>query len=105
MTTVSIQTIVKAPGDKFTITFDYTKLLEAGEKITSPATVTVVPFFGVDESPQNVLDGSAQIPVDGLGVLQKVKGGLAGFLYRLACTANTDAGNTFVVYCMLEVDG
>ena len=70
--------------------------------ITS-ATVTVQLLAGTDSTPEDLLDGAAQI--SGTSVYQRVKAGVSGCTYKLRCTAaNSGAGNeTYVLTASLGV--
>lgn len=102
MNTISIQIIEKAAPETFVITFDYTKLLDVGQHVLT-ATVTSELFFGVDASPEALLDGAAQVAAGGQGVLIRVKDGVPGCLYRLQCVADTDADDSLVMYGLVEL--
>ena len=77
--------------------FDFISALAVDEAISS-ATVAVSVWSGLDPAPAALLSGSAS--VNGTGVEQLVTGGYVGTIYKLVCTATTDAGQaaTLVTY-------
>jgi hypothetical protein len=54
------------------------------------AALSVVDTTGVDALPAAILSGSPTVV--GTKVLQKIVGGLAGSLYRIACAADANDG-------------
>ena len=80
----------KDPAEEFAVKFDFSSELSA---ITS-ATVTVITQRGTDETPEDVLDGVAQ--VDGTTVLQRIKGGTHKCTYKFRCEA-TDGTEVWVI--------
>ena len=86
----------KDPAEKFAVSFDFSAEMTT---ITS-ATITVQTLRGTDVSPQDVLDGAAQI--SGTTVLQRVKDGTHKATYKLRCEA-TDGTETWVITQALPV--
>jgi hypothetical protein len=80
--------------------FDFTRLLEAGETITSAAFAATV-VAGTDPTPGAIVVGSADVA--GPVCRQRLAGGLAGVLYRVTTTVSTSAGNTLQGIALLQV--
>ena len=81
----------KDPDEKELFTFNFTKVLQSGETI-STAQVFASVKRGSDASPQLIVSGSAII--SGARVAQLIINGVLGVTYRLVCRITTSLGQT-----------
>lgn len=89
---------LKDPGETVTLRFDLSGVTDA------PSNVEVVVSHAAgdaDANPSAILDGDPQI--DGVGVLQRVKGGVLGATYLLRCWTDAPGGQRVVVSGLLPV--
>lgn len=82
----------KDPAERITFTFDFSDLATA---ISSPIVSCMVIAGRLDTGAEAMLEGSPQI--DGLKVLQRVIGGVAGNTYKLRCQIDDADGERWVV--------
>lgn len=90
----------KGPTEYRRQTFDFISQLRPAETISSAGVACTV-WTGVDSSPQSMVSGSASI--SGTEVNQLIIGGVAGNIYKLACTAVTSLGQRLVLTGYLPV--
>lgn len=81
----------KTAAEKFDAIFDF--VLAVGETLDSATTVSTL-YSGSDASPGDLVSGAVSISSG--EVTQLIIGGVAGNVYRLTCTAVTDAPQTLV---------
>lgn len=91
---------VKAPGERFWIEFNFSADLGKSESIVG-AELALAVHTGVDPQPELLLVG--ELVIIGNRVLQMLQGGLDGVVYRLACTAATNADQILIRSCSLAV--
>jgi hypothetical protein len=91
-----VQRVSKAPTDSFPLAFSFTDwaLLTDDNRLAS-AVVTA--------SPTGLTVGLATVDADAKEAQATVSGGADGTVYRLACVATTDAGDTLTGYIDLLV--
>lgn len=81
----------KLAAEKLVLAFEFGAELDAGESLSGTPTVAVTVIYGVDASPEAILNGSPAIV--GSDVLLPVKAGVAGVDYRILVTSETTNPN------------
>lgn len=79
----------KDPSENVVVTFDFSPALVDGEMIDAIVSVTVEVSAGEDASPEDILNGTALVTIDGLAVQQPVTGGLDGVNYSIKALCDT----------------
>ena len=82
------------------LTFDYSKLLAAGETIDS-AEWTVSVIAGVDANPSAMLSGA--IAINGSNVSHKILGGIEGVSYQMRAKATTSLVQILILVADIDV--
>lgn len=90
----------KLVAETITVSFDFLSRLAIGETITTAITNATV-FSGVDATPSGLISGSSTIVVS--AVNQKLTGGLAGVVYKVACSIRTSSGNILIEEALVAV--
>ena len=86
----------KDPAEKYAVEFNFSAVLSS----VTGATVTADVVGGTDATPSAIIDGDPQ--VTGAKVYQRIKGGVAGCIYKLRCEA-TDGTSIYAVTDTLPV--
>ena len=74
---------------------DFTpQLAKTGDTFTGTPSVTATVIVGQDPTPRDILSGSPTLSANGMQILQRVSGGVAGVAYLLSFKASTTQGNT-----------
>lgn len=93
----------KQVADSIVVNFPFQNQMQFGEVVTG-AVVTIVPWSGDDPNPTTMLVGTPDHTTGlGLYVLQGVKNGISGVIYRLVCTVTTSLSNAFTCDAQLAV--
>jgi hypothetical protein len=82
------------------ILFDASSMMQAGEVVTA-AGVVATNFSGSDPSPGSIIMGVATVATNVIS--QQVTGGVAGNIYLLRVTINTNQSNTYLMLAKLAV--
>jgi hypothetical protein len=90
----------KDPRESIIVSMDFTKLLSAGESITSASTTSAA-VISSDPNAGDMITGPTT--VTGNISSQRIEGGLSGVTYLLSAIAVTDQGNTIVLSGQLLV--
>lgn len=99
-------------GVRIPLSFDFTAYLESGETVASAEVAVTVHNTGVDDHPENLLDGSPQVILDGTTVRQhctgatggaRATGGLDGVDYAVTCVATTSNARKVPLVSILPV--
>lgn len=74
---------------------DFTpQLAKTGDTFTGTPTASVLVLVGQDPSPGSILSGSPTLSANGMQILQRVSGGVAGCAYLVSFKCGTVQGNT-----------
>lgn len=94
MSDYNCQALEKDPQENVTLTFDFSPALRQSETITAINSIVVTVIAGVDPAPGLILNGPAAVSLDGMSVLQPIKGGIDGVSYSVVVAADTSATPT-----------
>lgn len=93
----------KYAQDIVPVLFDFSDYLAIGVTIVS-AVVTATTESGIDLTPNAIINGAPMLNIlQTAHVIQWVKDGLPGVLYKLLCDINTSDGQVLSLPCLIKI--